>query len=652
MKHLKLLKKLKLNLAKIPQFKGYNIFGSHITTINGVPGVRFTLWSPHAKNIKVVGDFNNWCGTHHIMKKNKRLNIWTLFIPEVKAYDIYKYEITTSAGKSLLKADPYAFYSELRPSTASKVIPIDSFNWHDNTWLINRENTTLYNRPVNIYELHLGSWKKNNEAFMTYRKIADELLDYVIHMGYTHVELLPLAEHPLDASWGYQCTGYFSLTSRFGTPEDFMYLVDKFHQNNIGVIMDWVPGHFCKDAHGLSGFDGTKLYEYEDPLIGENFDWGTANFDLSKNEIRSFLISNAFFWFDIYHIDGLRVDAVANMLYLYYGKKEFIKNKYKIYENLEAIDFLRKLNSIIFRHFPNVLMIAEDSSSFRAVTAPVYMGGVGFNYKWNMGWMNDILKYMQMDPIFRKYHHNLITFSLMYAYNENFILPLSHDEVVHGKKSLLDKMPGDYFRKFANLRLLYAYMICHPGKKLLFMGGEFGQFIEWRFAEELEWKLLEYPMHKSLQNYVKDLNFLYKSETSLWENDHNHDGFQWIDHQNNDQSIISFMRLGINKEDFTIIICNFTPVTYHDYKIGVPIFTHYKEIFNSDKEYYGGSNQVNRAFIKPAIENWHNQPHHIRLTIPPLAAIIIKPTYEYKLERSIKNAEERNDSDDTCWGTR
>lgn len=654
MKHLKFLKKLKVNLTKIPQLKNYDTFGSHITIESGIHGVRFTLWAPHAKNIKIIGNFNNWCGAQHIMKKNRKLNIWTLFIPEVKAGDIYKYEITTSTDMKLLKADPFAYYSEFRPNTASKIISLDSFNWEDGDWLINRENTTLYNRPINIYELHLGSWKKNHDVFMTYREIADELLEYVIYMGYTHVELLPLTEHPLDASWGYQSTGYFSLTSRFGTPEDFMFFVNKFHQNNIGVILDWVPGHFCKDAHGLYNFDGTKLYEYNNPLLGENYDWGTANFDLSKNEVRRFLTSNALFWFDIYHIDGMRVDAVANMIYLNYGKKEHIniKNRYGRDENLEAVDFLKKLNFTIFSHFPNVLMIAEDSSSYPAVTTPTYLGGIGFNYKWNMGWMNDMLKYMQMDPIYRKYHHNLITFSLMYAFSENFILPLSHDEVVHGKKSLLDKMPGDYSQKFANLRLFYGYMMCHPGKKLLFMGGELGQFIEWRFAEALEWKLLDFPMHKSFQNYVKDLNFLYKSEVSLWEMDHSYEGFQWIDHQNFEQSIISFMRSGVNKEDFTIIICNFTPSIYSDYKIGVPVFTHYKEIFSSDKEYYGGSNQVNKGIIKPELENWHNQPYHIKLTIPPLSTMIIKPIYKYNLERSIENAEEGNDCDDTCRGTR
>lgn len=654
MKDNKFTKRLKVNLAKLSKLRAYNIFGSHITSIKGISGVRFTLWAPYATEVKIVGNFNNWQGDQHIMKSIKKLNIWTLFIPSLKAGDIYKYEIISNDGRKLLKADPYGFSSELRPNTASIISFFPSFDWQDSDWLKKRETNNLYGSPMNIYELHLGSWKQQDGTFMNYRTIADKLIDYILYMGYTHIELLPVTEHPLDASWGYQSTGYFSITSRYGSPEDFMYFVDLFHQNNLGVILDWVPGHFCKDAHGLYNFDGTRLYEYENSTLGENYDWGTANFDLGKKEIKSYLISNALFWFEVYHIDGMRVDAVANMLYLNYGKKNTanLKNKYGGEENLEAIEFLKKLNSTIFRYYPNVLMIAEDSSSFPSVTAPAYLGGVGFNYKWNMGWMNDMLQYMQMDPVYRKYHHNLITFSLMYAFNENFVLPLSHDEVVHGKKSLIEKMPGDYWQKFANLRLLYGYMMCHPGKKLLFMGGEFAQFIEWRFSEELEWNLLTYPMHKSLQDYVKALNFLYKAESSLWQKDHNHEGFQWIDHQNFEQSIISFMRLGNEKDDFTIIICNFTPTVYRDYKVGVPCFIHYKEVFSSDKQCYGGSNQLNEELIRPGLENWHNQPHHIKLTIPPLSVLIIKPSYNYRLERSKDNAEERNDSNDTCGGTR
>jgi 1,4-alpha-glucan branching enzyme len=650
-------KTIRLNLKKIQKFNFYDIFGSHITTLNGVTGVMFLLWAPSAKEVNIVGDFNNWIGSLHTMKKNKKIGVWTLFIPGLDTGSIYKYEILTKNNKRVLKSDPCAFYSELRPNTASVVVSLDSYKWKDYDWLNNRNNTSLYDKPINIYEVHLGSWKMEDGNFMNYRQIADELLPYVSGMGYTHVELLPVSEHPLDASWGYQSTGYFALTSRFGTPEDFMYFVDKLHQKHIGVILDWVPGHFCKDEHGLYNFDATTLYEYSNPLIGENYDWGTANFDLSKPQVRRYLIANALFWFDKYHIDGLRVDAVANMLYLDYGKKEGIgiKNRFGGNENLEAIDFLKKLNSTVFANFPNVLMIAEDSSSFPGVTIPAYLGGLGFNYKWNMGWMNDMLKYMQMDPIHRKWHHNLITFSLMYAFSENFILPLSHDEVVHGKRSLLNKMPGDYWQKFASLRLFYGYMTAHPGKKLLFMGGEFGQFIEWRFDSSLDWFLLDYPMHKAMQEYVRELNLFYKEEPALWEVDHSYKGFQWIDHQNYDQSIISFMRLGKKKEDIIIVICNFTPAVYHNYKIGVPSFVHYKEVFNSDIKAYGGSNQFNADIIRPEMENWHNQPYHIKITIPPLATIFIKPEIDYRLEKKeggIENAEERNDSHDTGRGTR
>jgi 1,4-alpha-glucan branching enzyme len=648
-------KKNKLNIKKIHKFKSYDFFGSHQKIIKNLDGVQFNLWAPNAKEVKIVGDFNNWCGNEHIMKLNRKLGIWTLFIPNLKLCTIYKYEILTKDNKRILKADPYAFYSEVRPNTASMVVSLDNYKWNDADWLEKKNSSSLYDKPINIYELHLASWRMKDDSFMNYRKISEELLEYILHMGYTHVELLPISEHPLDASWGYQSTGYYAVTSRYGTPEDFMYFVDTLHQNNIGVILDWVPGHFCKDIHGLYNFDGTKLYEYKNPVLGENFDWGTANFDLSKAEIRRYLIANALFWFDKYHIDGLRVDAVANMLYLTYGKKEgmSIQNRFGGSENLEAIDFLKKLNSNVFKHFPNALMIAEDSSSFPGITTPTYLGGVGFNYKWNMGWMNDMLKYMQMDPIHRKWHHNLITFSLMYVFKENYILPLSHDEVVHGKKSLLNKMPGDYWQKFANLRLFYAYMIAHPGKKLLFMGGEFGQFIEWKFDSSLDWFLLDYPMHKSIQSYVQELNLFYKNETTFWQVDHSYKGFQWIDHQNYEQSIISFMRIGNEKDDFTIVVCNFTPVVYHNYKIGVPSFIHYREVFNSDKECFGGSNQINQEIIKPKLENWHNQPYHISITIPPLATIFIKPELDYRIEklRRLENAQERNDSNDTCGGT-
>lgn len=607
--------KYKLAGNEKPLLQLYNILGSHIVCNNKAQGVRFSVIAPNAKEVRVVGNFNNWDGTLHIMKRKNNSGIWTLFIEGIMEWEIYKYEIHTFDGHSFMKADPFAFYSEERPSTASKVVNLKGYKWHDKRWLNKRQKKPIYDKPMNIYEVHLGSWKRTeNNEFLDYRTIADELSEYVSQMGYTHIELLPLTEHPLDDSWGYQSTGYFSVTSRFGSPKDFMYFVDKFHQRGIGVILDWVPSHFCKDSHGLYRFDGTALYEYSDSGKGENYQWGTANFDLSKPLVRRFLLSSALFWFDTYHIDGIRVDAVANIIYWGNGT-----------ENLEAIGFLKALNKAIFKYYPNVLSTAEDSSAFPAVTSPTYAGGLGFNYKWNMGWMNDMLKYMQLDPLYRKHNHNLITFSLMYAFSENFILPLSHDEVVHGKKSLLDKMPGDYWQKFASLRMFYAYMMGHPGKKLLFMGGELGQFIEWRFGSELDWSLLEYPMHNSMQMYVKDLNNFYKAKESLWEQDHSYEGFQWIDHENKDLSIISFMRKGLKKNSFIIVVCNFTPMVYEDYKIGVPKLTKYKETFNSDSSCYGGSNKTNEELLLAVNEGWHNQQFHIKIKIPPLGTIFIEP---------------------------
>lgn len=634
--------KYKLKGCERPYLRLYHMLGSHITTKNKSPGVRFSILVPNAKEVRVVGNFNNWDGINHIMKRKKNSCIWTLFIEGIMEWDIYKYEIHTYSGSSFMKADPFAFYSEKRPSTASKVVSLKGYKWHDKRWLNKRRSKPIYDKPMNIYEVHLGSWRRSaDNSFLDYRTIADQLAEYVCNMGYTHIELLPLAEHPLDASWGYQGTGYFSLTSRFGSPKDFMYFVDRFHQSGIGVILDWVPGHFCKDAHGLYRFDSSPLYEYGDPEKGENFQWGTANFDFTKSHVRQFLISSALFWFDIYHIDGIRVDAVANILYLGYDKpyNPRLVNKFGGKENLEAIDFLKSLNKSIFKYYPNVLVTAEDSSSFPAVTAPTYVGGLGFNYKWNMGWMNDMLKYMQLDPIYRKHNHNLITFSLMYAFSENFILPLSHDEVVHGKKSLLDKMPGGYWQKFASLRMFYGYMMGHPGKKLLFMGGELGQFIEWRFDHQLDWNLTEYPMHNSMQQYVKALNNFYKEKSALWEQDHTYEGFQWIDHENKDLSIISFLRKGKKKNSFIIVVCNFTPMVYEDYKVGVPRLIKYREAFNSDKECYGGSDKFNETSFSAVNEGWNNQPYHIKIKIPPLSTIFIEPEFKYR-RKNINKLEE------------
>lgn len=609
-------------------FQCYDILGAHITVQEEVPGAVFRVWAPKAAEVRVIGDFNGWKGENHIMNKDLHSGIWSLFIPGIKQWDMYKFEIHTKDGRILIKSDPYGFYSELRPGTASKIVDLESYKWQDDDWMKKRETVKVYNNPLNIYEVHAGSWKRKQDgSFLNYRELAEELADYAINMGYSHIELLPVSEHPFDGSWGYQATGYYSVTSRYGSPYDFMYFIDTCHRKGIGVILDWVPGHFCKDDHGLRLFDGTALYEYSDPKRAENAGWGTSNFDLGRPEVRSFLISNALFWFDKYHIDGIRVDAVASMLYLDYGRKkgEWIPNRYGGRENLEAVEFIRKLNKAVFERYPNVLMIAEESTTWPMVTAPVHLGGLGFNYKWNMGWMNDMLKYMEMDPIHRKWHHNLITFSFMYTYSENYILPLSHDEVVHGKKSLLDKMPGDYWQKFANLRVLYGYMTVHPGKKLLFMGGEIGQFIEWRYEGGLDWMLLDYEYHRKMQYYVKTLNNFYKSEAPLWELDHDIEGFEWIDPNNNNQSIIVFLRKSNKPGDVIIVLCNFTPVVYEKYRIGVPYKCGYKEVFNSDWEEFGGSGQRNPSIIQAEEYKWHNRDFSIEITVPPLAAVYFKP---------------------------
>ncbi|WP_125153542.1 1,4-alpha-glucan branching protein GlgB [Clostridium rectalis] len=612
-------------------FRAYEMFGSKIVSKKGKVGVKFRLWAPNAKKVRIIGSFNNWNGCNHNMIRERNTGLWSIFIPEAKEKDAYKYEIVTKKNKILHKSDPYAFYSEIRPNTASIIADIDSYRWNDEKWMSNRRDKDIYSSPINIYELHLGSWKRDEENnFYNYKEIADELSQYVKDMGYTHVEILPVTEHPLDASWGYQVTGYYSLTSRYGSINDFKYFVDKLHEANIGVILDWVPGHFCKDAHGLYRFDGTPVYEYKKPYMAENYEWGTANFDLSKPQVHSFLISNALFWFEIYHIDGIRADAVSNMLYLDYGKvdKEKYKNQYGGNENLEAIAFIKKLNEIIFKEVKNPLMIAEESTAWPLVTKPTYIGGLGFNYKWNMGWMNDTLKYMEMDPIYRKWHHDLLTFPLMYAFSENFILPISHDEVVHGKRSLLDKMFGSYQNKFAAARAFFGYMISHPGKKLIFMGCEFGQFIEWKYDTQLDWQLLLYTSHRGFKSYIKDLNHFYIENSALWEQDLTSEGFQWIDHQNYNQSIISYIRKGKEKNNFLIVVCNFTPEFYENYKVGVPRLTMYEEIFNSDKGTYGGEDKINGGVIHPIREKWNTQPYYINIKIPPLSTIFIKPIFK------------------------
>ncbi|WP_152667693.1 1,4-alpha-glucan branching protein GlgB [Aneurinibacillus tyrosinisolvens] len=605
----------------------YQTLGAHVAECSGAKGIAFSVWAPNAQKIRVLGDFNAWSGEAHEMKQTRKPGIWSLFIPALQDGDLYKYEIHTRQGDVFLKADPYAFYSEVRPGTASVIAALDTYTWHDGDWMRSRGKQSWLHKPVNIYEVHLGSWKRKADgAFYTYRELADELIEYVLEMGFTHIEVLPLTEHPLDGSWGYQTTGYFSATSRYGKPEDFMYFVDCCHQHGIGIIMDWVPGHFCKDNHGLRMFDGTPLYEYKDGKRADTGEWGTLAFDLGKPEVQSFLISSALFWFDVYHIDGLRVDAVASMLYLDFGKREgeWTPNRHGGRENLEAIDFLRKLNETIFRLYPDALMMAEESTAWPLVSAPVYLGGLGFNYKWNMGWMNDMLRYTEMDPIHRKWHHELLTFSFYYAFSENFVLPLSHDEVVHGKKSLISKMPGDYWRKFAGLRVLYAYMAAHPGKKLLFMGGEFGQFDEWNEAGQLTWNVLDYDMHQKLQDYVKELNHIYQEEAALWAKDHEPEGFEWIDPHDYSQSIVTFMRKGVAEGEFIVVVCNFTPVVYEQYRIGVPRPGTYCEWFNSDREEYGGSGQVNEPEIEAEDIPWHNQSLSMAIKVPPLACVFFK----------------------------
>jgi 1,4-alpha-glucan branching enzyme len=608
--------------------KIYEKLGAHPITISGQAGTHFAVWAPSAKSVSVVCDHNGWDGRCHPMEPVEGSGVWAVFIPGIGPGEMYKYEIRTHSGEIILKADPYAFFSELRPGTASIVTDLDTYKWHDAKWIKARDAGTTFNKPISIYEVHLGSWARTEAGdFLTYREYADRLVSYAASMGYTHIELLPVSEHPLDDSWGYQVTGYYSVTSRYGRPEDFMYLVDKCHESGLGVIIDWVPAHFPKDGHGLARFDGTALYEHLDPRQGEHPDWGTLIFNYTRNEVRSFLISNAVFWFEKFHVDGIRVDAVASMLYLDYGRKkgEWIPNKYGGNENISAVEFLKQLNSAVYSHFPGIMMIAEESTSWPMVTKPPYAGGLGFSYKWNMGWMNDFLRYVSMDPIYRRYHHNLITFSIMYAMSENFILVLSHDEVVHGKRSMLSKMPGDYLQKFAGLRASYGFMYGHPGKKLMFMGNEFGQFIEWDFKKGLDWNLLDYETHSRLKDFVRDLNRLYKTEKALHETDSSHSSFEWINCNDSDNSIFAFIRRSSDGKEILIFVCNFTPVLHSSYKIGVPFNTFYKEILNSDSEIYGGGNAGNLGGVRATADGRDGMPYSLEICVPPLSVLIFKP---------------------------
>ena len=605
-------------------FRSYSFMGAHKVEKEGITGIVFSVWAPNAKKVSLVGEFNNWDESLNVMNIEDS-GIWNIFIPNMEYGENYKFYIESKSGKSKLKSDPYAFFSEKRPNTASIVYDLKSYTWNDDIWIEKKEKYSYIDKPMNIYEVHLGSWKRKWDGeFFTYEEL-DELIDYVEYMGYTHIELLPITEHPLDMSWGYQTIGYYSATSRYGDPQQLMRFVDKCHQKNIGVIFDFAYSHFCKDDHGLYKFDGTNQFEYEDETKAENLGWGTAHFDLGKPEVQSFLISNAIFWMEKFHVDGIRMDAVSSMLYLDYDIGHWKPNKYGGRENIEAIEFLRMFNEIIHKEIKNPIIIAEESTSWPMVTGPAYKGGLAFDNKWNMGWMNDTLKYMEMDPIYRKYHHELITFSLMYAFSENFIIPLSHDEVVHGKKSLLNKMPGDEWQKFANLRLLYAYMMIHPGKKLLFMGSEFAQDLEWRFEYGLEWTLLANEQNLKMKNYVKDLNHLYKDEKSMYEIDNHHSGFDFIDPHNINQSVIVIMRKGKKKEDFIIAVLNFTPVVYSEYRIGVPYRGFYTEVFNSDnKKYYGSGQTIQEQVLESEDVNWHNKQYSINIKVPPLGATFIK----------------------------
>lgn len=610
------------NEGKLRQ--AYRMFGAQRVRNTGIDGIRFSVWAPNAERVSVVGDFNHWNGRMHPMKVHHASGVWELFIPELPPNSLYKFEIRNRhSGEILVKTDPYAKHFELRPNTAALTPAIDTYDWHDATWIANRTNWDWLHAPLNILEVHAGSWKRHPDGrFYTYRELAQHLLPYVLEMGFTHIELMPISEHPLDESWGYQTTGYFAATSRYGSSNDFRYFVDACHQANIGVILDWVPAHFPQDTFALARFDGTALYEHEDPRLGFHQDWGTYIFNYGRNEVKSFLLSSAHYWLSEFHLDGLRVDAVASMLYLDYSRKEgeWLPNKYGGRENLEAIDFLRDLNVMVHGEFPGALTLAEESTAWPAVSRPTYVGGLGFSMKWNMGWMHDTLSYMQQNPVYRRYHHEQLTFSQLYAYTENFVLPFSHDEVVHGKGSLWNKMPGDAWQKFANVRLLLMYQMTWPGKKLNFMGNEFAQQQEWRVNHELDWYVLGQPQHVGVQAALRDLNYCYRNTPALYQLDFSAEGFHWIDCQDTDQSVISYVRRA--NDTFILAVLNFTPVPRTDYRIGVPVAGIYCEIFNSDSTYYGGSNMGNTGSIVSSSKPWTGFSDSILITLPPLAGII------------------------------
>ena len=608
-------------------YESFESMGAHIATCAGVPGVRFAVWAPNAVVVSVVGDFNDWDAHRHPMRLRTG-GIWEIFIPEIGQGTCYKYSVHSKFyGHHQQKSDPYGFAMEVPPKSASVVWDLRQYKWNDDEWMQSRAKKDYLKEPVSMYEMHLGSWLRGPQnSFVHYRDLADSLVSYAKRMNYTHIEMMPPMEHPFSGSWGYQVIGYYAPTSRFGTPDDFRYLVDRCHQEGIGVIIDWVPAHFPKDAHGLAFFDGTALYEHADPRKGEQLDWGTLVFNFGRNEVRTFLISNALFWLKEYHIDGLRVDAVASMLYLDYSREpgQWVPNIHGGRENLEAIDFIKRFNELAHT-FPGALTIAEESTSFPGVTRPVYLNGLGFTMKWNMGWMHDMLNYFSQDPIYRRFYHNNITFSMLYAFTENFVLPISHDEVVHLKKSLLSKMPGDLWQKFANVRAFLAYMYGFPGKKLLFMGSEIGQWDEWNHDVSVQWDLLQFDHHRKLQDFNRELNRLYRSHPAFYEVDYHWDGFEWIDFHDVENSVISFIRRAADRSRFLVFACNFTPVPRLNYRIGVPDEGAYREIMNTDSELFGGSNMGNGGRVVSDTIPTHGRPHSLNLTLPPLAVVILEP---------------------------